>query len=219
MILNHQVSLEDPVLKEYEQARRQWMYERQESTEEELKTANCDYDSETGKRYSEDESEEESSSDETVVLTAPSDNQYSSDSAMESSPINLLKKKRNLKRKEHSNMVEKQVSNLMEKEISNLKITVEKLESSMQKGNNEIITLKSEIKDLKAVKSTTDETEEVDKRLTNLNTLIEQETEARIFFNKDLEKRCSQLESPKENEIISKSENLAGKVSATNQET
>ena len=112
-----------------------------------------------------------------------------------------------MKRREHSNLLE----------ISNLKITIDELKSSMQKGTNEITTLKSEIKNLKTVKSTTDETEEVGKRLTNLNTLIEQETEARIFFNKDLEKRCSQLESPKENEAISKSESLAEKSIVTNQ--
>lgn len=40
MVFNHQVSLEDPILEEYKQARNHWIYERQESTEEELKTAN-----------------------------------------------------------------------------------------------------------------------------------------------------------------------------------
>ena len=65
------------MLEEYRQARKLWTLVRQESTEEELKTASCDYDSETGKRYSEDDSDEESSTEEEIILTAPSDNQYS----------------------------------------------------------------------------------------------------------------------------------------------
>jgi hypothetical protein len=75
-------------LEEYEEARSHWIFERQESTEEELKTANCDYDSDTGKRYSEDESEEDSGTDDTHVLQTKHDSseaQYSSDSASEGS--------------------------------------------------------------------------------------------------------------------------------------
>ena len=64
---------------------------------------------------------------------------------------------------------------------------MDKLKTTMENGNTERANLKSEIQNLKA--------EETDTKIENLNALIQKESEARTFFNRDLEKRCSQIES------------------------
>ena len=90
-----------------------------------------------------------------------------------------------------------------EKEISELKKRMDKLKNTIENGNNERAILKSEIQNLMVAKKIPEDkngsndkrTEEIDTKIKNLNALIEKETEARTFSNKDLEKRCSRIES------------------------
>ena len=101
MVYIHQVSLKKPDLEEYEEARDWWVFNHQESTEEELKTITCDYDSETGKRYSEDESGEESYSDDGYnhkKEKSSSESHSSSGSSSEDSAGSYQKKKKRKKR-------------------------------------------------------------------------------------------------------------------------
>ena len=65
MTMEHVLDIQTPSVSEYSIARNLWIVRREQSTPEELKTLTCDYDSDTGKRYSEDESESESYSDDT----------------------------------------------------------------------------------------------------------------------------------------------------------
>ena len=65
MTFKHQAELEKPDLEEYAMARGMFEYDLESATEEQLKTAYWDYDSETGKRYSEDELGEECNNDDT----------------------------------------------------------------------------------------------------------------------------------------------------------
>ena len=61
----HQADLEKPDFEEQDLARGLLECDVEQATPEQLKTAYWDYDSETGKRYSEDESGEESNNDDT----------------------------------------------------------------------------------------------------------------------------------------------------------
>ena len=88
MAFTHLASLENPVLEEYEMTRALFVNDHENSTEEELKTAYCDYDSETGKRYSEDESGEDSNSEDEYnhrKEKSPSESNLSSGSSSEDS--------------------------------------------------------------------------------------------------------------------------------------
>ena len=90
-----------PDLEEYEEARSWWVFNHQELSEEQLKTANCDYDSETGKRYSEDESGEDSNSDDEYnhrKEKSSSENHLSSGSSSEDSARSHQKKKKRTKK-------------------------------------------------------------------------------------------------------------------------
>ena len=100
MVYIHQVSLKKPDLEEY----------KEESTEKELKTITCDYDSETGKRYSEDESGEESNSDDGYNHKkdkSSTESHSSSGSSSEDSTGSYQKKKKRTKKvmKEAPSMV------------------------------------------------------------------------------------------------------------------
>ena len=86
MTFYHQISLKNPDVEEYDIARNMWLYQRETSTPEELQIISCDYDSETGKRYSEVESEEESNTEDTLdrkLKPSSSETQSSSDNTYE----------------------------------------------------------------------------------------------------------------------------------------
>ena len=81
MLFGHMASLEEPDLEEYLIGRAMFENTFEETTPEELETANWDYDSETGRRYSEDESEEDSNSEnEQNLKTEPSASENNSPS-------------------------------------------------------------------------------------------------------------------------------------------
>ena len=65
MVCKHQADLEKPDLEEYAVGRAIFEHDHETATPEERETAYWDYDSETGKRYSEDETGEDSNNDET----------------------------------------------------------------------------------------------------------------------------------------------------------
>ena len=75
---------------------------------------------------------------------------------------------------------------------------MDKLKTTMENGNTERANLKSEIQNLKA--------EETDTKIENLNALNQKESDARTFFNRDLEKRCSQIESDIEKVVLEDSD-------------
>ena len=74
MVREHALDLQAPSVDEYSLARAIWIQNKEKSSPEELKVLTCDYDSDTGKRYSEDESESESYSEETSDSESDSDN-------------------------------------------------------------------------------------------------------------------------------------------------
>ena len=83
MVFAHQVTLKNPVFDEYF-ARSMCLLKRDTATTEELKTISCDYDSETGKRYSEDESESESYSDDTSETESSMEDTYDNNESQDS---------------------------------------------------------------------------------------------------------------------------------------
>ena len=64
----HQCDLEKPDFEEFDTARGAFLIDVERINPEDLKTAYWDYDSEAGKRYSEDESGEESNNDDTIKI-------------------------------------------------------------------------------------------------------------------------------------------------------
>ena len=157
-MFKHQISLQKPDLEEYEQARAFWQFDHEESTEEQLKTASCDYDSETGKRYSEDESEEESNTDHELRKSS-SENNSSSDSASEGSTISYQKKKRRTKKalKETPAMVpldhyekdKKDLSSQLEEHTQAMEAIVHEMRST---NTNLINENKSKVKEISELK-------------------------------------------------------------------
>ena len=143
MVFKHQISLQKPDLEEYEQARAFWKFDHEESTPEELETAYWDYDSDTGKRYSEGESEEEPNTDEALDYESPqfsSGNNSSSGSSSEESSRSYQKKKRRTKKmmKESPPMVpldqyekeKEELSNHLEEKIKNMEMNVKNVWSN-----------------------------------------------------------------------------------------
>ena len=173
MAFKHLASLENPVLKEYELARALFVNDHEESTEEELKTAYCDYDSETGKRYSEDESGEDSNSEEEnnhKKEKNPSESNLSSGSSSEDSAGSYQKKKKRTKKimKESPPMVSlDQYRKDKEEFFSHLEGQIKAMETSVRKMWSNNTTLEKENK------SKEKEISELKKRMDKLKTTME----------------------------------------------
>ena len=152
LIFKHDISAyDDPILEEYEVARNIFMLMKEtleeKNDEEGLRTLTCDYDSESGQRYSDMESEEENTKEPSKVYSQ--DEQYASDnrsrryssgkssasdySSDESSIKDINKNKKKRTKRNSDRIIKEKVNSVIEKQD----VTDEKLESVSEKCQND----------------------------------------------------------------------------------
>ena len=163
MTLCHTLDLQEPNVEEYNVARNMWILNKAKSSPKELETLTCDYDSETGRRYSEDESETESETesnsedisdhDEIQISTEPQspsdsedDNDHLNDEE-EELPNMLSREKYELERRKSSSNMENRF-NEIEDTIEQIWTTNDTLKNSNDSKNRELDNLKEGFTDL-----------------------------------------------------------------------
>ena len=227
LTMDHILDIKSPSVSEYQIARNLWTVKREQSTPEELKTITCDYNSDTGKRYSEEESESESYSDDSsendedtaktsdsqVSTESPhfstgsyysSDSDTNSDNEDEKEALSL--KKYEEERRKSSNIMENRFNNF-ENTIEKLKTVNDTLKIESDSKEKELHNIK---KDLNNIKSTFElyQSENL-KTQAHLETLLAQDTDSEDeeeFVNAAkiwIEKLESMIITETENRILS----------------
>ena len=215
----HEICLKKPDLEEYCRARDMWIHIKEKSSPKELETLTCDYDSETGMRYSENESGTESNTED---LSDQDEIQSSAESRSSSDSEDNIdheeddkKARKNLERRKPSKNMENRF-NEMEDEIEEIQSTnydlknsynsktrgFNKLEenlinmkSSLEEANSERAKLESHVQTLLSAKSDIDSINITENLIEKVNSLIKKETDERIYFSKKIEERFTKMET------------------------